>query len=46
MYTITFKPSALKELANINNKDAKKIFQKILGLENEPRPVNCKKACR
>jgi mRNA interferase RelE/StbE len=43
MYTVTFKPSALKELSNINNKDAKKIFQKITELENEPRPVNCKK---
>ena len=43
MYTVTFKPSALKELSNINNKDVKKIFQKISELEKNPRPVNCKK---
>ena len=43
MYIITFKPSALKELNDLNKKDTKKIFDKIILLENEPRPVNCKK---
>ena len=43
MYKIKFKPSALKELNGLNNKDIKKIIEKIAELENEPRPVNCKK---
>ncbi len=43
MYTVTFKPSALKELNELNNKDAKRILEKITGLEKEPRPMNCKK---
>jgi mRNA interferase RelE/StbE len=43
MYTVTFKPSALKELNDLNNKDVKRIMEKITALEQEPRPVNCKK---
>lgn len=43
MYTVKFKPSALKELNELSNRDVKKIIEKIAKLENEPRPVNCKK---
>lgn len=43
MYTVTFKPSALKELNDLNNKDVKSIMDKITALEKNPRPVNCKK---
>ena len=43
MYSVTFKPSALKELNDLNNKDVKRIMEKITALEKEPRPVNCKK---
>jgi mRNA interferase RelE/StbE len=43
MYSVTFKPSALKELNDLNNKDVKRIMEKITALEEEPRPVNCKK---
>ena len=43
MFIITFKPSALKELKALNARDSKNIFDKILELENNPRPVNCKK---
>jgi mRNA interferase RelE/StbE len=43
MYSVTFKPSALKELNDLNNKDVKRIMEKITALEEVPRPVNCKK---
>jgi mRNA interferase RelE/StbE len=43
MYTVTFKPSALKELNELSNKDVKRIMEKITALEKDPRPVNCKK---
>ncbi len=43
MYSVTFKASALKELNELNNKDIKRIMEKITALEKEPRPVNCKK---
>jgi mRNA interferase RelE/StbE len=43
MYSVTFKSSALKELNDLNNKDVKRIMEKITALEKEPRPVNCKK---
>lgn len=43
MYSVKFKASALKELNTLNNKDVKRIMEKITALEKEPRPANCKK---
>ena len=42
-YKIFIKPSAIKELEKIPEKDLKKITNKILSLEKDPRPVGNEK---
>jgi mRNA interferase RelE/StbE len=42
-YNILIKPSAVKEIENIPQKDRLRIIQKIQGLANNPRPPGCEK---
>jgi mRNA interferase RelE/StbE len=42
-YNILIKPSAVKEIENIPQKDRLRIIQKIQGLANNPRPQGCEK---
>jgi mRNA interferase RelE/StbE len=43
MYTVTFKESALKELKKIQQQYQISIVAKIEELEQNPRPLGCKK---
>jgi mRNA interferase RelE/StbE len=42
-YNIFIKPSAVKEIENIPQKDRLRIIQKIQELANNPRPQGCEK---
>jgi mRNA interferase RelE/StbE len=42
-YNLLIKPSAVKEIENIPQKDRLRIIQKIKGLANNPRPPGCEK---
>ncbi len=42
-YTVEIERDAQKQLAKINNPLAAAIKQKLLSLENDPRPPGCKK---
>jgi mRNA interferase RelE/StbE len=43
MYEIIIPKSAQKELDNINDIYYSRIFEKIIGLEKDPRPIGCLK---
>ena len=42
-YNLFLKPSAKKELANLQNKDCRRIAERISLLANDPRPNGCEK---
>jgi mRNA interferase RelE/StbE len=42
-YNILIKPSAVKEIENIPQKNRLRIIQKIQGLASNPRPPGCEK---
>jgi mRNA interferase RelE/StbE len=42
-YSVTLRTSAAKELDNLPERTGKRIIQKLLVLENNPRPEGCKK---
>ena len=42
-YKIIISPSAKRDLDKLENNDYQRVFPKLLGLENDPRPNDCKK---
>jgi mRNA interferase RelE/StbE len=42
-YSVELKPSARKELERLPGKLIERIIKKLEGLEDEPRPLGCKK---
>ena len=45
-YKIRIKPSAVKELEALPNKDLSRVVRRIQGLANNPRPPGCEKLSR